>query len=70
MEMRHGALELSKLTGSLHKLEELLVSSEGSGFERFMMRGEELDERWRRLTELVDHRDVRTHWSKYFHSVT
>jgi len=60
VEMRHGQLELSRWTVCVHKLEELLVSCEDNGFESFVTRDEELNERWTRLTELVEHREVCT----------
>lgn len=55
MEMRHGWLELSAWSSCIDKLQQLVDSAE---FESFVLRGEELSNRWTSLTQLLDHREV------------
>jgi len=55
VEMRHGWLELSAWSSCIDKLQQLVDSAE---FESFVLRGEELSNRWTSLTQLLDHREV------------
>lgn len=59
MEMRHGWLELSTWSSCINKLQQSL---DGTEFESFVLRDEELNNRWTSLAQLLDHREVCHHY--------